>query len=163
MRSPHCYRIDLGPLLIRDHSRQLFIGSCQLLRRWNWHHQSLPSVGVSPEFTLSTRTVSLELTRADGIIVGLENLLLNKPRSDSKTKRNKRKTNSNLLLEPSRDYDRSHMSLWGLAVEGGSRFMCFCLFFFIFRRLGCIFIVASCLGPHCINNISRSSLSLRRR
>lgn len=158
MRSPHCYRIDLGPLLIRDHSRQLFIGSCQLLRRWNWYHQSLPSVGVSPEFTLSTRTVSLELTRAGGIIVGLENLLLNKPRSDLKTKRNKRKTNSNLLLEPSRLRSYRYGDLGGLAVEGGSRFLCF-----HFWRLGCIFIVASCSGSHCINNISRSSLSLNRR
>jgi len=47
--SPHRHWLDLGPIFIRHHSRQLLIGSCQLLRCWNWYHQSLPSMGVSLE------------------------------------------------------------------------------------------------------------------
>lgn len=49
LHSSHCDRIDLGQIFIRHHSRQLLIGSCQLLRCWNWYHQSLPSMGVSLE------------------------------------------------------------------------------------------------------------------
>jgi hypothetical protein len=44
--------IDLGPILFRNHSRQLLSRRGQLLCSWNWYHQSLPRMGVSTIFSL---------------------------------------------------------------------------------------------------------------